>query len=277
MSPSWRDQIRISLLPHQVTLTRVRRGWTPRIDMQRVLPCTAVQPGAVPWQATLAALAEALPEFTARRGDVEVILSNHFVRYVLISHSDQISSAAEEQALVRHRFVRTYGGGAENWVLRLSDIGAHAGLRLASAVDAGLLESLSTLFRPGRLILRSIQPYLMAAFNRWRPHLAGDAWFALIEPGRLCLAQLQDNQWRTLKTIKVSDTWLPELLTLLDRERLLAGVDSAASAPVYVFAPGCAEISAAQAREHAIQLLLPSDATGATDSARATLAMDVTG
>ena len=277
MSPSWRDQLHISLCPHQISLTRVGRGWRPRIDLQRVLPCATAQPGMTPWRTTLSALADALPEFGARRGDVQLVLSNHFVRYALIPYSDQITSAAEERALVHHHYTRTYGHDAENWVLRLSDNGTGTGLRLASAVDAGLLEGLNTLFRPGKLILRSIQPHLMAAFNRWRPHMAGEAWFALIEPGRLCLAQWQDNEWRMLKTIKVSDAWLPELLTLLDRERLLAGVDSAVSTPIYVLAPEDAGISVTQAKEHSLQLLSSSDITGATDTARACLAMEVAG
>ncbi len=256
---------------------RVRRGWAPRVDVQRVLACTAVQSDTAPWQATLTTLAGALAEFSSRPGDVEIILSNHFVRYALVPDSEQINSAAEEQALVRHHFTRLYGGSAENWVLRLSDPGVDAGPRLASAVDAGLLEGLGALFRPGKLTLCSIQPNLMAAFNDLRPRLASDAWFALIEPGRLCLARFEHNQWRALKTIKIGDVWLPDLLTLLDRERLLAGIDaSTSSAPVYVYAPGCSEISAAQAQEHALHVLPPADVP-ATDGGRAPLAERATG
>lgn len=278
MSPSWRDQLRIFLAPHQASLVRIRRGWSPRVDVQRTLACTAVVPSATtPWQATLATLATALPEFSSRPGDVQVILSNHFVRYALIPDSDQINSAAEEQALVRHHYTRLYGGNAENWVLRLSDPGVDAGPRLASAVDAGLLQGLNEVFRSGKLTLCSIQPNLMAAFNDLRAQLATHTWFALVEPGRLCLARFEHSQWRALKTIKIGATWLPDLLTLLGRERLLAGIDTTAdNAPVYVYAPGCSEITPAQAKEHTL-LLLPLAAATDTDSGRTCLAEEATG
>lgn len=277
MSPSWRDRLRIVLAPHQVSLVRIRRGWSPRVDVQRTLACTAAQSTTTPWQAALAILAAALPEFSARPGDVEVILSNHFVRYALIPHSDQINSAAEEQALARHHYTRLYGASADSWVLRLSDAGADPGARLASAVDAGLLQGLNELLRSGKLTLSSIQPNLMAAFNGLRAQLATSTWFTLIEPGRLCLARLENSQWRTLKTIKIGAAWLPELLTLLERERLLAGIDTTAdSTPVYVYAPGCSEITTAQAKEHALRLL-PSTTPADTASGHVSLAEEAIG
>lgn len=256
MSPSWRDRLRIFLAPHQLILVRIGRGWSPRVDVQRTLTCAPAPSATPPWQAALATLAVALPEFSTRPGDVEVILSNHFVRYILIPDSDQINSVAEEQALVRHHYTRLYGSNAVNWVLRLSDPGVDAGPRLASAVDAGLLQGLNERFGSGKLSLCSIQPNLMAAFNDVRAQLATDAWFALIEPGRLCLARFEHSQWRALKTIKIGAAWLPDLLTLLERERLLAGIDTTAdSTPVYVHTTGCSEISPAQAKEHSLLLL----------------------
>jgi hypothetical protein len=224
-------------------------------------------------------LADALPTLVPRPGDAEVVLSNHFVRYALVPDTDQVSRAAEEQALMRHCYTRTYGPDAQHWVLRLDDAGSGAGLRVASAVDAPLLDGLDALLRPGKLTLRSIQPGLMAAFNDCRPQLSGDGWFVLVEPGRLCLARLRGHQWQALKSIKTGAAWLPDLLVLLQRERLLAGADpgDTATARVYVYAPDVPAITPAQAKENGLQLLLTSDTAPASNSALASLAAGTQG
>ncbi|MBI3563001.1 MAG: hypothetical protein HY080_14920 [Gammaproteobacteria bacterium] len=240
MSPLWRDRIRIALSPQQVTIVRYSRGWSARLRDKRIISCATPSNNDSSWQLALHGLTTVLPEFNTRRSDVTVILSNHFVRYALVPYSVQISSGAEELALVRHRFTQIYGDAAAPWALRLSDGGGEP-QRVASAVDQGLIEALNALFTAGKLRLGSIQPYLMVAFNQWRKQLGRSAWFALVEPGRLCLALLQDHHWRVLKTMKISVHWQTELLTLLERERLLLGItadNDQQPIPVYIHAPG---------------------------------------
>lgn len=280
MSPLWRDQIRVVLCPQQVTLMRLARGWTPRVAGMSTVTCDTAKPGEAPWRSALAALESALPEFGKRRADAVVVLSNHFVRYALVMHNRQISSADEEQALVRHSFARIYGDTADRWALRLSDAGGDEGLRVASAVDQELQEALRALFQTSKLTLCSIQPFFMAAFNQWCHQFKGSAWFALVEPGRLCLARFQNNQWHSIRTVAIGDDWFRDLTLQLERERLMSGSDApdaAAKDPVFVFAPGCAEPLPAQAEEHSIQILRTSLPPGGEEPAEAPYAMALAG
>ena len=257
MSPLWRDQVRIVLAPQRVALVRLARGLRPRPTATRVVACPDAAPGDAPWRRALAALESALPEFGERPANAVVILSNHFVRYALVPNSEQIGTAAEEQALMRHSFARVYGDAVERWALRLSDADG-AGLRVASAIDQELRESLRALLAATRLKLGSIQPGLMTAFNQWRRRVAGSAWLAVVEPGRLCLARLQDKRWQSLKALAIGDDWFGDLAVQLDRESLLTGpaaADVTAPVPVLVYAPGCSEPSPTQLEARSMQLL----------------------
>lgn len=254
MSPLWRDQIRIVLCPQHVALVRLARGWTPRITRKCVVPCDAATPGKASWCSTLTALEAAITEFGEHKADTVVVLSNHFVRYVLVEHSDQLSTEAEEMALVRHSFSTIYGTDVDRWTLRLDDAGGRDGFRIASAVDQDFQESLRERFKTTKFRLRSIQPYLMAAFNQWRHRVNGSAWFVLGEQGKLCLAKFRDNQCYSIKTMRIGDDWSHELTVCLEREKLLLGFDTASAAavsqvPVFVFAPGYSETNPPQEKE----------------------------
>jgi len=251
----WRDQIRIVLSPRQVALLRLTRGWKPKIISKFVVPCAATKPGEPPWRNTLAGLDAAITEFgTHKKADAVVVLSNHFVRYALVEHCDQINTEEEEMALVRHSFSTIYGDNAGRWALRLNDAGVRDGVRIASAVDQDLQESLREKFKTTKFRLRSIQPYLMAAFNQWRHRFNSSAWFVLGEQGKLCLAKFQGSQCYSIKAMRISDDWPHELAMCLEREKRLLGFDtasatSAAEVPVFVFAPGYSETSPPQAKE----------------------------
>ena len=254
MSPLWRDQIRIVLSPRQVALLHLAGGWTPRITRKCVVPCDAAKPGEASWRRTLTALETAITEFGEHKTDAVVVLSNHFVRYVLVEHSDQLGTEEEEAALARHNFSTIYGANADHWALRVNDAGGRDGFRIASAVDQDFQELLRERFKTTKFRLRSIQPYLMAAFNQWRHRFNGSAWFVLGEQGKLCIAKFHDNQCYSIKAMRIGDDWSHELAVCLEREKLLLGLDAASAAtvtevPVFVFAPGYSETSPPQEQE----------------------------
>ena len=141
---------------------------------------------------------------------VRVVLSNHLVRYALVPWSASLADPAEEEAYVRHHFTRIHGERAKRWALRWSEDGAGAP-RLASAVDADLLEAVKTSFpAAGKARLVSIQPALMAAANRARRALpAGGAWLVVAEPDRACVALYGAGGWRAVQNAK--GPWLPTL------------------------------------------------------------------
>ena len=145
--------------------------------------------------------------------DVTVVLSNHFARYAIVQPQDG-ASAQEELALARFQFAKIHGERAKGWEVRLSRAGG--GARLACAIDAGVLERLKACFpngRPARLV--SVQPHLMAAYNRVRGRIPREgAWLLLTESGRSCLARLAAKGWASVHNGPETD---PQ--HLIERER----------------------------------------------------------
>ena len=147
---------------------------------------------------------------SAPTGKVAVVLSNHFVRYALVPWNAQLAGEAEETAYVRHYFARIHGERAKAWSFRASPASAGQA-RLCSAIDAALLEEVKSAFK-GRLV--SLQPLLMAAFNRARRAVpSGGAWLVMAEPERACVALYAKGAWQSVHNGR--GEW-PELL---ERER----------------------------------------------------------
>jgi hypothetical protein len=188
--------------PLVVTLspTRVRVG-------EKAVPCDPAL-GAEPWQGAV----HALKKLDLPRGKATVILSNHFVRYALVPWSAALAGEAEETAYVRHHFGRIHGERAKAWAFRATPAPS-AAPRLCSAIDTNLLAALKELFsKKSKLI--SVQPYLMAAFNRWRGAIpAAGAWLALVEPERACVGLHARGHWQSVQNAR------GEWLALLERER----------------------------------------------------------
>lgn len=240
MSHLWAEQIRIVLHPTQVVLCRIARGRSQRIIDKCVVPGTPRDNGTPPWRGALSALEVALPAFCTRKSEATVILSNHFVRYALVMNTDRVSTADEEQALVNHHFARVYGDASTRWNLIISRAERPDRPRVACAVDRALTDALRALFPAKQPILRSIQPYLMAAYNQYRNQFQASSWLVLVEDGILCLARLEERSWQSIKCIKIGINWRHDLAIQLDREAFLSGhtaIRDAKRVPVIVFAP----------------------------------------
>ncbi|MDH3289257.1 MAG: hypothetical protein OEP48_16245 [Betaproteobacteria bacterium] len=215
----WRDRLLVGFSSTELALVRVSGSLRPRIITKRAVPCDPAF-GAEPWQGTAAALKDATKGLTGEPLNVAVVLSNHFVRYALVPWDEALTGAEEELAFARHCFTKIHGERAKSWTLRVSKEPAGAP-RLASAIDGALLDAIRGCFpKSGKARLVSVQPYLMAAFNRWhRAMPAAGAWLLLVEPERACLALLAKGRWRTVQNAKGAFVSPQEWVTLLDRER----------------------------------------------------------
>lgn len=133
---------------------------------------------------------------------ITVVLSNRYVRYAVLPWHDALEGEAEEQAYLRHHFAKIHGERAKGWSFRWSE-------GLASAIDTALLLELK---KKKRIV--SIQPELMAAFNRARGKIpAQGAWLVLSEPERACVASYAKGRW--LSVLNARGDWR----ALLERER----------------------------------------------------------
>lgn len=164
-------------------------------------------------------LAALRDEVSAWRGrvDLTVVLSNHFARYTVLQPQEG-ATPEEELALARFQFARIHGERAKTWEVRLSRAGG--GARLACAIDAALLQDLKACMpKHGRVRLVSVQPYLMAAYNRARSRIPREgAWLLLTEKGRACLARLAAKGWASVSYGAEGDGE-----QLIERERSRAG------------------------------------------------------
>jgi hypothetical protein len=236
VSPSFSDRVLIGLAPGSVAVARLRGLLKPRLAAKRVLDCDPNAPGE-PWQGATAALASAAAELKEVRCGVTVVLSNHFVRYALVPASESLAAGDEELAFARYCFAKVHGERAKSWDVRLSGPDGRSA-RVASAIDIGLLQAIQACFPPaGKPRLVSVQPYLMAAFNRSGAKKSRHSgWLLLLEPQRACLACIEGGRWTAVRNVRGAFDAPERWAELLDRERYVAGAPRE-GADVVVHAP----------------------------------------
>ena len=218
MSLLWRKRLELGVYPDRLVLVRAKGTQTVAV--------ASGEPQAVRWRSALDALA-GLEGLSG--ADVTVVLSSFFVRYTLVPLNQALTSAAERLAFARHCFARIHGAAVEGWAVRLSG-------EVACGVDGALVEGLRAALAPRANRFRSLQPRLMASFNRCRQKLGERAaWFVDVEPGLASVSLLNNGTWRSLRSVKVGPGWEAELPALLAREACF--VDSPADCQRVVHAP----------------------------------------
>ena len=233
MLPLWRDRIGVELSPQRVAWVRMARGLLPEVvakGVENVSP----QADAPVWQAALARLKQMMAGEAWKNAELTVVLSNHFVRYDCLPWNEAVNKEDEQLALARHRLAQVYGAVAQTWALRLSPAGKGAS-RLVAAMDEALLETIKFATTEAKLKLHSIQPYLMASFNRYAKNLAqGDGWFVAAEGGRFALALFRGGRWQQIQ-LRGGDG-MGALHDWLERENLSGGGETFCR-EVFLFAP----------------------------------------
>jgi hypothetical protein len=216
---SWRDRLLISLAPDAVSWLRVTGVFKPRVIARNSVP-TVREAGQESWAGAVEVLKQEAEQWRRERLAASIVLSNQFVRYIVIPPIGKTGSRDEALALARFHFSKIHGERAAAWHVRLAT--PLPGFATpASAIDAALLEALKACFpREGKARLASVQPYTMAVFNFWRDRIEKDgAWLLLVEVGTACLALLAGREWVSIQNIRSGyaspDSWP----ALLEREK----------------------------------------------------------
>lgn len=233
MSLLWRDRLVLAIYPDRVAWLRAVRRWPTRVTDKGVVSC-AVDSGE-PWRGALSILPEILR--TAKAGGLRVtaLLSNRLSRYAVVPNPDSARSREELDLLARHSFERTHGDAVAGWSIRLSDA-APGRAALAGALDRQLVVSLGEAVAAASARLTSIQPYLMAAFNRHHRMFAErDGVFILAEPERVTVLAWQDAGWCGVQQVYATNDWMGELGGILDRLAVTSGLKE--GCPLRVCAP----------------------------------------
>ena len=98
-------------------------------------------------------------------------------------------------------------------------------LRLACAVDRTLINQLAEIFVQANIRLASVQPFLIAAFNRIRKTVGnGSCWIVVEEPGRLTLALITRGMWIAIRGRRADKGWRRALPEILERESAFLGL-----------------------------------------------------
>ena len=178
----------------------------------------AVRPTAeaAEWKAAVDALPEILQAMKGE--DVSLVIADQFVRYVLLPWNAALKSADQWMALARHRLAAIHGAAAAGWEVKLTET-APSGPRLACAVDRELIEALAGKCAAAQVRLVSLQPFLVAGFNRIRAHVGnGSCWLVVEEPGRLTLAFIQRGVWVAIRSRRADERWRLVLPEIIERE-----------------------------------------------------------
>lgn len=195
-----------------------------------------IDEGYTAWSVALETLDSLLGEHARPRSEVTVLVSGHFSRYCLVPWSEEISSPNELLGFAQLCFEDLYGAANQPWNIVLSaEAAGHD--RIASALPQGLLERLRSLVSARNLRLSSVQPYLMAAYNRFDKSLGnGDFLFVVAEPVRSVLLLAREGRWVAVRSVGSNDSDAA-LNALIGRERQLQASASERPLSVYLHAP----------------------------------------
>ena len=208
MSLLWRNRLRISLGADRLVL-RATKSRTSTLPVQ-------VDPNQPDWRGAVDALPAVLAEH--RNHDVSVVVADQFVRYALIPWNAALRSEDQWMTLARHRLSAVHGAAAAEWEIKLTET-APMGPRLACAVDRALIEELAAKFVSANARLSSVQPFLVAAFNRIRGTIGnGSCWLVIEEPGRLTLGFIQRGTWVAIRSRRTDARWREMLPEIIERE-----------------------------------------------------------
>jgi hypothetical protein len=156
--------------------------------------------------------------------EASVVLADQFVRYALLPFNAALRSSAEWLALARHRFGSLHGARAAEWDVKITET-APDGARLACAVERDLIAALAERCVASGVHLSSVQPFLVAAFNRIRSTVGtGSCWIVVEELGRLTLALIQRGAWLAIRARRSDARWRDALPEILERESAFLGL-----------------------------------------------------
>ena len=235
MSLSWANVISVNQLlvflgTDKVVVINRSRGLRSRVADQKQATfqgsIETIEMQTPAWQQTIVELESIFSAMQIKPGTrLNITLASEFVRYLSLPALQIRMNATEKLGYVAAAYQDVYGKAVNNWEITLQDAPANEAT-LAAAIDKELLAALNRIALKHQLILNSVQPYLMRAFNALSgqiDHASG--YLVIVESKRLLLINLQDGKYQHLRAYAISGNWQFELKNLILREALLANAD----------------------------------------------------
>jgi hypothetical protein len=226
VSLSWLEQRVVILGRSEVGLFRL--GAHGPEEMQRVVTSADATPASV-----LIALSELLRQNASARCRLQVLVSSHLVRFMLVPWRDEIASPRELLAFTQFCFEQVYVQEPHSWSFSVSPE-AKGRARIAAATPVELITGLQELSKENGYRLLGVRPYLAAVFNRFCRNVADQPFlFVAVEQGRVGVLRARDGQWQSVHTSACANTD-SALAEFIAREQQLLELRDDAVQAVYV-------------------------------------------
>lgn len=124
---------------------------------------------------------------------LQIVLSNTFVRYLVLPWQAGIFHQQDWQAIAQHAFRQQYGPIVDEWRIKVR-LQLHGQNVLAAAIDETLCEQLDTCAKQLNLRINSITPLLLVLSEQ--SELVDNTWMLVAEPARLTLCQIKQGNWQ---------------------------------------------------------------------------------
>lgn len=251
-----RDQLRVFVHPQQLVLIRRSSGLKKSVIAKQVIPTKgdALSTGMEAWQSTLDHLKLALVDQRWQGADVEVVISNHLVRYAIIPWRNQIKHDRERQAYLKHCFIEGFGESAQGWNLQLSESG-FGKPAIASGMSNEMLLSVRKCFEGAGIKLRNLFPQVVIAINPVLNKIGKRSiWFCMIESGRIFLAMIHQGQWQAIYNQIAETDISAQICALIHRESVISGL-TGQQWPILLYWPEARSQQPLRLPDHEITML----------------------
>jgi Cu/Ag efflux protein CusF len=121
---------------------------------------------------------------------VNVVLSNTFVRYLILPWQEEVLTQTEWQAIAQHAFRKAFGAIANDWLTRVH-FAQYGQTVLVAAIDNSLYTQLQHSAAQIGFDLVALEPLLTCIFNQDNNNI----WTLIAEPQRLMLCQIRNGEW----------------------------------------------------------------------------------
>jgi hypothetical protein len=221
VSPLWSKRLIIGLLPHGIV---VRNAAAPKSQGSSL----AYWPNAfvdesVSWRDSVATLQRWLTENSPKRARLDIIISDRYVRYLVLPWSSDLTQDEEWLALARARIDVTWGQ-AEAREVRI-DRPRFKSTCFACAIDQDLHARLLSLQLPPGLKIQAVRPNFTATFNELRADITAAPTLVVVgERDSVTIGAIENNQWRHVRSLPTTGGDQEAVGRLVERERMLLGL-----------------------------------------------------
>ena len=221
MSPLWSERLVVGFWPHGVTIGDATAKRTAGVN--RTYWRNPQDQEEISWRASLDTLTHWIAGRTPKSVLVNIVISDHFVRHVVLPWSPELTEEQEWLALARARIDLTWGN-AEEFELRIDRL-RYKSSCLTCAMDRDLRTHLFALERHPGFKVSSIQPNFTATFNSLATGIGNTATLVVIpERHSVTIGALEGSSWRHVRTQPIVRNDASDIERLVDRERMLLGL-----------------------------------------------------